>query len=105
MSSNPDDYEEEPVKKKFKIFGIDYSRDPCAKPSFMYGIASGAFVGVAYNFGTSRNPFNLALGVHGIVMFGFWFVCKYKEREMDKKLELLKPVVCFNLVLYLKFDC
>lgn len=90
-STKKDPFEEpEEERNRLLFFGTNLAKIPCFKTSFMNGIGSGMLVGVAYNLATSRNPYKLALGTYTVVLFGSWFVCRYKYRKAEMEMRLLQ---------------
>jgi len=82
--------EPEDDRKGFMFNGHDLSKVPCFKDSFMYGIGSGALVGVAYNLILSRNPYRLAFWTYGAVTFGYYGVCRYNYRKTESEMKKIK---------------
>jgi hypothetical protein len=96
---------QEPIKKKLKIFGLDFSNDPCARNSLMYGIGGGMLSGVLYNVFARKSPYGIAIGVLGVAMFGSYIPCKYIQYKNEKFKKQLEPLVsellktsCFSIM-------
>jgi len=88
---------EEPVKRKLVIFGLDFSKDPCARNSLIYGISSGLVAGIVYNIFWRKNPFNLAMVGFGVALFGSYLPCKYIQYKNEKFKKDLEPFVSLKV--------
>ena len=42
---------------------------------------------------TYKNPFKIALGTYGVVLFGSWFYCRYNYHKQRIQMAKLKPMV------------
>ncbi|XP_012265176.2 cytochrome c oxidase assembly protein COX20, mitochondrial [Athalia rosae] len=87
--------DEEDERAPLMLFGRDVTQIPCFRSSFMYGIGTGVFCGLATFMFTSRPRISSHAGVASFVSttWIYWMYCRYEWAKRKLEAEQLQAVI------------